>query len=116
MQDSSNEACLLRQVERQELEAKKFGFYGEYIYFIGEEVSELNTVPEGFQQIVVPKQQYATPAPMPDVIVNAWKEIWEMSLKQLGGHRSYETDFEVYDERAADHQNIVLDLYIGIQS
>lgn len=92
---------------------------GEYTYFIGEEVSELNNVPEGFQQLVVPKQQYAkfttTPAPMPDVIVNAWKEIWEMSPKQLGGHRSYETDFEVYDERAADHQNIVLDLNIGIE-
>ena len=49
-----------------------------------------------------------------DVIVNAWKEIWEMSSKQLGGHRSYKADFEIYDERAADHQNIVLDLYIGI--
>lgn len=28
----------------------------------------------------------------------------------------YKTDFEIYDERAADHQNIVLDLYIGITS
>jgi predicted transcriptional regulator YdeE len=53
---------------------------------------------------------------MPDVIVNAWKEIWEMSSKQLCGDRSYKTDFEIYDERAADHQNIVLDLYIGIKS
>jgi predicted transcriptional regulator YdeE len=51
---------------------------------------------------------------MPDVIVNAWKEIWEMSSKQLGGHRAYKTDFEIYDESAVDHQNIVLDLYIGI--
>ncbi len=51
---------------------------------------------------------------MPDVIVNAWKKIWEMSPKDLGGKRSYQTDFEIYDERAADHQNIVLDLYISI--
>ena len=92
---------------------------GEYTYFIGEEVSSFNDLlTEGFQQLVIPKQQYAkfttNPAPMPDVIVNAWKEIWEMSSKQLGGHRSYKTDFEIYDERAADHQNIVLDLYIGI--
>ncbi|CDZ80123.1 hypothetical protein BN1013_00628 [Candidatus Rubidus massiliensis] len=57
-----------------------------------------------------------TPASMPDVIVNAWEEIWEMTPKQLGGHRSYKTDFEVYDERATDHKNIVLDLYIGLQS
>lgn len=52
---------------------------------------------------------------MPDVIVNAWKEIWKMPSKQLGGHRSYKTDFEIYDERASDHQNIILDLYIGIE-
>ena len=94
---------------------------GDYTYFIGEEVSSFNDLlPEGFQQLVIPKQQYAkfttSPAPMPDVIVNAWKEIWEMSSKQLGGHRSYKTDFEIDDERATDHQNIVLDLYIGIKS
>ena len=93
---------------------------GEYTYFIGEEVSSFNALlPEGFQKLVIPKQHYVKfttmPAPMPDVIVNAWKEIWETSPKQLGARRSYKTDFEVYDERAADHQNIVLDLYIGIE-
>lgn len=92
---------------------------GEYTYFIGEEVSSfISPLHEGFQKLVIPKQRYAKfttgPAPMPDVIVNAWKEIWEMSPKHLGGHRSYKTDFEIYDERATDHQNIVLDLYIGI--
>lgn len=52
---------------------------------------------------------------MPDVIVNAWKEIWNKSPKELGGTRAYQTDFEVYDERAADHQKIVLDVYLGIK-
>ncbi|MCE5294553.1 MAG: GyrI-like domain-containing protein [Chlamydiales bacterium] len=92
---------------------------GEYTYFIGEEVSSFtDLLPEGFRQLVIPAQHYAkfttNPAPMPDVIVNAWHEVWKMSSEQLGGPRSYLTDFEVYDERAADHQNIVLDLYIGI--
>lgn len=94
---------------------------GEYTYFIGEEVSSFPApLPEGFQKLVIPQQQYAKfttgPAPMPDVVVNAWKAIWEMSPKQLGGPRSHKTDFEVYDERAADHQNVVLDLHIGIES
>lgn len=93
---------------------------GEYTYFIGEEVSSFaSPLSEGFQKVVIQEQQYAKfitePAPMPDVIINAWNEIWEMSPDQLGGQRSYKTDFEVYDERAADHQNIVLDIYIGIQ-
>lgn len=51
---------------------------------------------------------------MPDVIANAWEKFWAMPAKQLGGDRSYKTDFEIYDERASDHQNIVLDLYIAI--
>ena len=96
-------------------------YKGAYTYFIGEEVSSLdNPLPEGFQKLIIPKQQFAkfttTPAPMPDVIVNAWKTIWNMSPKELGGQRYYKTDFEIYDERAADHQNIVLDIYVGIET
>jgi predicted transcriptional regulator YdeE len=93
-------------------------FKGAYTYFIGEEVTSFDDIPEGFVKVTIPEQSYAkfttAPGPMPDVIVNAWQEIWEISPKQLGGKRSYHTDFEVYDERAADHQNIVLDLYVGI--
>ena len=93
---------------------------GAYTYFIGEEVLSFeNTLSEEFQTLVVPKQRYTRfttgPAPMPDVIEKAWKNIWTMSANQLGGKRSYHTDFEIYDERASDHQNIVMDLCIGIE-
>lgn len=95
-------------------------YKGAYTYFIGEEVSKLSgSLPEGLSILTIPKQNYAKfttePAPMPDVIENAWKEIWIMPSKKLGGVRSYQTDFEIYDERSADHQNIVMDLYIGIK-
>jgi predicted transcriptional regulator YdeE len=94
---------------------------GEYTYFIGEEVSSFPTdLPDGFQTMIIPKQKYAKfttkPAPMPDVITNAWEKIGEMPPSQLGGKRAYQTDFEIYDERSADHQNIILDLYIGIEA
>lgn len=94
---------------------------GDYTYFIGEEVTSLNgSLPEGFQELIIPAQTYAkfttTPSPMPDVIVNAWTKVWQMKPEQLGGKRNYKTDFEIYDERAADHQNIVLDLCIGIEA
>lgn len=96
-------------------------YRGAYTYFVGEEVSSFDySLPEGFQKLVIPSQQYVkfttNPAPLPDVIVNAWKKISGMSSKELGGERCYKTDFEIYDERAADHQNIVLDLYVGIES
>lgn len=93
--------------------------FGAYTYFIGEEVTSLETVPPGFETLVIPPQSYALfttdPGSMPDVIVNAWSAIWKMSPKELGGQRTYQTDFELYDERAADHERIVLDIYTGIQ-
>jgi len=94
---------------------------GAYTYFIGEEVSSLEgALPDDFTSMVIPPQTYAKfttqPAPMPDVIVNAWNQIRTMPSHELGGTRSYKTDFEIYDERASDHQNIVMDIYLGIKT
>lgn len=91
---------------------------GDYTYFIGEEVTDINGVPEGFDMLIIPAQTYdkftTNPGQMPDVIRNAWFEIWEMYPK--AGQRKYLTDFEVYDERAADHSKIILDIYIGVHA
>lgn len=94
-------------------------YKGAYTYFIGEEVSHFDHhLPENFQKLIIPAQKYAkfttTPAPMPEVLISAWESIWSMSQKQLGGTRNYKADFEIYDERASDHQKIVLDVYIGV--
>lgn len=92
---------------------------GDYTYFIGEEVESLDAIPEGFEALTIPAQDYAKfttePAPMPDVVRDAWFSIWKMTDKDFGGKRRYATDFEIYDERASDHQNIVMDLYIGLE-
>lgn len=94
-------------------------YKGAYTYFIGEEVAAFENVPKGLQKLVIPEQKYVRfttePAPMPEVIVKAWNEIWETSPTELGGKRRYQTDFEVYDERASDHENIILDIYVGIE-
>jgi predicted transcriptional regulator YdeE len=94
-------------------------YKGAYTYFIGEEVSFFAGLPEGFRQLLIPAQSYVkfttNPAPMPQVVVNAWQAIWKISSQELGGERLYLTDFELYDERAADHQKVVLDLYIGVR-
>lgn len=94
-------------------------YQGGYTYFIGEEVTSFDgPIPEGFLKLTIPKQTYTkfttNPGSMPNVIVNAWNEIWKMSPEELGGNRCYKTDYEIYDERAADEQNIVLDIFIGI--
>jgi predicted transcriptional regulator YdeE len=91
---------------------------GAYTYFIGEEVDADSDVPEGLSTITIPAQSYAkfttAPGPMPSVCINAWMDIWKMTSEDLGGKRNYNADFEVYDERALDHANTVLDIYIGI--
>lgn len=93
---------------------------GDYTYFIGEEVNSISEVPNDFETLRIPAQTYAKfttePAPMPDVVRNAWFSIWKMTDSDFGGKRRFATDFEIYDERASDHQNIVMDLYIGIDA
>ncbi|NGX48575.1 MAG: hypothetical protein K940chlam5_00163 [Candidatus Anoxychlamydiales bacterium] len=90
-----------------------------YTYFIGEEVSSLKDVPSDLETMTISAQKYVKfttdPGPMPNVCINAWQEIWKMSPKNLGGARRYLSDFEIYDERASDHTNTVLDLFIGIE-
>lgn len=92
--------------------------HGDYTYFIGEEVSSFEEVGEGFAKLTIPAQKYEkftnTPGPMPIVCIDMWKAIWKMTPAELGGKRAYGTDFEVYDERSKDHNNVTLDLYISV--
>ncbi len=96
------------------------GHLGDYTYFIGEEVHSNAPIPDGFEVLTIPAQKYAKftngPDSMPDVVKKPWNQIWRMSPKELGGERGYLADFEIYDERAKDHQKIVLDFYIGIKN
>lgn len=93
---------------------------GDYTYFIGEEVEEFEPIPEGLAPCVIPAQTYTrftTEAGIfPAVVIKAWQEIWRMSEHDLGGARGYQADFEVYDERAQNPQEAVLDIYIGLKS
>ena len=94
-------------------------FMGAYTYFIGEEVTSLEGMPEGFETLTIPAQHYAkftnNPGPMPLVCINMWQNIWAMKPLDLGGERAYIADFEVYDARSVDQHNTVLDIYIGIK-
>lgn len=89
---------------------------GDYTYFIGEEVSEFSEQQEGLQKLVIPAQKYtkftSDRGAMPMVCINLWQKIWQ----EFDGQRGYIADFELYDARAADPQNTVMDIYIGIQN
>lgn len=94
-------------------------FTGDYTFFIGEEVESFENVPAELGTLSIAAQNYAKftnePGPMPGVCIDMWQRIWAMSSADLGGERGYVTDFEVYDERASDHQKVILDIYIGLK-
>jgi len=94
-------------------------YTGDYTYFIGEAVSSVEKVSEGFETLTIPAQHYSKftnhPGPMPAVCIDMWQNIWAMTPSDLSGERAYIADFEVYDERSVDHNNVTLDIYIGIR-
>ncbi len=47
-------------------------------------------------------------------IINMWSNIWKMESKDFGGNRAYISDFEIYDERSADYNDAVVDVFIGV--
>lgn len=93
---------------------------GDYTFFMGEEVTSFDNVGDDLETHTIQSQKYVKfttePGPMPMVVISAWQKIWQIaSQKKLGAKRSYTSDIEFYDERAADPQNTVVDIYIGIK-
>jgi len=92
---------------------------GPYTYFIGEEVTSFDDLFEGLTTHTIPAQSYTkfttASGAMPQVLISAWMDIWKMTSSDFGGERTYHSDFEVHDQRAADRSNTVLDLYVGIE-
>lgn len=94
--------------------------YGEYDYYFGEEVTSFNKLPAGLSSLTIPAGKYlkltSGAGPVPEVIVHAWHKVWHMTTNnQLGAQRTYNIDFEIYDERANDPQHTVFDIYLGIE-
>lgn len=93
--------------------------YGDYTYFIGEEVDSFDNIPAGLHTLTIPLAKYqkftTSSGKMPEVVISAWQQIWGMSSHDFGGERAYIADFEVYDQRAQDPLNTSLDIFIGIK-
>jgi len=92
---------------------------GAYTYLFGEEVSNFNEAMVDLSTYTIPAQTYKVfttqPGSMPNVVIQAWQEIWQMNEDDFGGKRAYIADFEVYDHRSYDPSNAVVDIYIGIK-
>src|SRR6266852_3892678 len=71
-------------------------------------------IPDGMVAKKVPVGKYAVISsargPVQKVVPQAWQQVWGLEDKsQLGGARTYRTDFEVYDQRSRDPQDSQID-------
>ncbi len=111
--------CAYTDYESDHINPARCDYNGSYTYFLGEEVTSFDNVPEGLKTLTIPAQDYikftTEPGVVPNVIGDAWREIWQLRPSSLSGIRRYLTDFEVHDARMADRQNAILDIYIGVE-
>jgi len=92
---------------------------GEYTFLLGARVSSDADVPAGMLARKVPAGKYAVftseKGPGPKVVPALWMKIASLPQGAVGTDRMYRADFEIYDERAMDPQNLQMDVYVGIR-
>jgi predicted transcriptional regulator YdeE len=92
---------------------------GEYTYVLGACVTNAESIPTGMVAKKVPAGRYAVftseKGPVQKVVVEMWQRVWATPQRALGGDRTYKADFEVYDQRAQNPADAVVDLYVGVR-
>ena len=92
---------------------------GEYTYLLGARVTKVEKLPDGMTVKNVPAGRYAVftseRGPVQKVVVEMWRRVWETPKNALGGDRTYRADFELYDQRAQNPADAVVDLYVAVR-
>jgi predicted transcriptional regulator YdeE len=92
---------------------------GDYTFILGAKVSSATDVPPGMVAKTIPAGRYAVftseKGAGPTVVPELWMKINSLPKSASGGDRVYRADFEIYDERSADPQNLQMDVYVGIR-
>ena len=90
-----------------------------YTYLVGVPVLSDESLPAGLTVKHVPAGRYAvftsSRGPVQQIVPKIWQRIWSTSPEELGGTRAFQTDYEIYDQRAADPENAQIDVYIGLR-
>lgn len=92
---------------------------GEYTFLLGARVTSDAEVPAGMESRKIPGGKFAVftseKGPAPQVVPATWMKINSLPQAAVGGDRTYRADYEIYDERARDPQNLQVDVYVGIR-
>jgi predicted transcriptional regulator YdeE len=88
---------------------------GAYTFVLGSKAGQGGSSGAGMFLKKVPRGKYVVftseKGPVQKVVVETWMKIWAMKDHE----RSFVADYEVYDERAADPENTVVDIYVGVR-
>lgn len=82
-----------------------------FAYFIGCRVNANETIPEGMSQLIIPATtcyRVTAKGKMTACVTEAWQSIKDAELS-----RTYQYDYEVYDERSKDWSDAELDIYVS---
>ena len=92
---------------------------GEYNYLLGARVTKVDSVPAGMTVKNVPAGRYAVftseRGPVQKVVVEMWQRVWATPKSALGGDRAFKSDYEIYDQRAQNPADAVVDLYVAVR-
>jgi len=95
------------------------GLDGHYTYLLGLPVSSIQNVPAKLVAKYIPGGRYSVVTsdrgPVKRVVPETWKRICSMSVGELGGIRSFRTDYEIYDQRTADPEKAQIEVYVGLR-
>ena len=87
---------------------------GEYTFVIGARVRAGTEAPAGMVAKIVPAGRYAVfvseRGPVGEVVMRTWQRVWASGID-----RAYQADYEVYDERAGDPGNAVVEVRVGVK-
>lgn len=92
---------------------------GDYTYILGAKVKPGTAAPPGMAKTTVQAGRFAVftsdKGPVQEVVRANWKRVWGLPKWQPGGDRLYQSDFELYDERAADPKHAEMDIFIRVR-
>ena len=92
---------------------------GHYTYLLGIPVLSDESLPSSVTFKRVPAGRYAVfisgRGQLQQIVPEIWQRIWSMSPEELGGIRAFKTDYEIYDQRAANPDNAQIDVYVGLR-
>lgn len=91
---------------------------GAYSLLLGARVSTLDKIPTGLTAQHVPAQKthvFTTKqGPLSNIVLDLWKNIWQQEdANNLD--RSYQFDYEIYDERCHNPKKATMSIHIGVK-